>query len=115
MRLGRLAGRFQLHSPARIHQHQNHIARLERLVHFLQHAPVELRSGLVNARRIHKNDLRRGMNLLARSHFQHADDAVARGLRLGRDNGDLFAGERVQQRAFAGIGPAENCNKSRFQ
>ncbi len=84
-------------------------------MNFLQHAPVELRTGLVHTGCIHKNDLRRRMNLLARRHFQHAENTVARGLRLGRDDGHLFAGQRVQQRAFAGIGPTENCNKSRFQ
>ena len=79
---------------------------------FLQHAAVELRSGLVHAGSVDKDDLCRGMNLLARFHFQHSDDAVARGLRLGRDDGDLLAGKGVQQRAFAGVGPAENGNKS---
>ena len=54
-------------------------------------------------------------DFLARRHLHHARDAIARGLRLGRDNGDLLAGERVQQRAFAGVGPAENGDKSRFQ
>ena len=52
------------------------------------------------------------MHSFARRHLHHAGDAVARGLRLGRDNGHFLARERVQQRAFAGIGPAENGNKS---
>ena len=108
----RVSGCFKLHAAAGIHQHQNHIARRERFVDFLQHAAVELRGGLVHARRIDKHDLRRGMNFLARFHFQHADDAVARGLRFGRDDGDLFAGQGVHQRAFAGIRPAQNGNKS---
>ncbi len=112
MRFGRLAGGFQLHATAGVHQHQNHIPRLERLMNFLQHPTVEVRGRLVNARRVHKDNLRRGMDLLARGHLQHADDAVARRLRFGRDNGDLFARKGVHQRAFAGIGPAENGYKS---
>ena len=56
-----------------------------------------------------------GCLLLARGHLQHANDAVARGLRLGRDNGDFLARQGIEQRAFAHVGPAENGNKSRFQ
>jgi hypothetical protein len=36
-------------------------------------------------------------------------------LRLGGDNGYLFAGEGVEERAFADVGPAENGDKSGFQ
>ena len=36
----------------------------------------------------------------------------ARGLRLVGDDGELFADQRVQQRGFAGVGPAQNRNKT---
>ena len=71
-----------------------------------------MRAGLVNAGRIDKDDLRCRMLALARRHLDHSGDAVAGGLRLGGDDGDFFAGEGVEQRAFAGVGPAENGDKS---
>ena len=46
---------------------------------------------------VDKNDLRRAL-ALARRHFDDALDAVACGLRLVGDNGDLLADQRVQQR-----------------
>jgi hypothetical protein len=55
------------------------------------------------------------MFAFTRCDFHDTRNAVARRLRLGRHDGHLLAGERVQQRTFSGIGPAENGNKSRFQ
>ena len=72
-------------------------------------------AGLVDAGRIDKNDLRGGMNPFARRNLDHSRDSVAGGLRLGADNGDFFTGKGVEQRAFAGVGPAQNGDKSRFQ
>ena len=37
----------------------------------------------------------------------HAEDPVARRLRLVRDDGELLADEAVEQRRFAGVGPAD--------
>jgi hypothetical protein len=85
-----------LDPACRVHQQQHQVAGLQRLVDFLQHAPVQVRSGLVNAGRIHKDDLRRRMLALARRNLDHPLDAIAGGLRLGGDNGHLFAGEGVQ-------------------
>ncbi len=56
-----------------------------------------------------------GCTPFSRRHLHHPDDAIARRLRLGRDNSHLLARKGVQQRAFAHIGPAQNCNESRFQ
>ena len=114
MRRGRLARRFQLHSPAGVNQYQHDVACLERLVDFLQHAPIQMRCRLVHSRRIDKNNLRRRVNLFSRIHLHHADDTVACGLRLRSDNGHFLAGERIHQRAFAGVGPTQNGNKSGF-
>ncbi len=52
------------------------------------------------------------MNAFSRRDFDHAGNAIARGLRLGGDDGDLFAGESVEQRALAGVGPAEDGDES---
>ena len=69
----------------------------------------------MHPRRIHKNNLRRRMYALLRRNLHHPRDTIPRGLRLSRDDGHFFAGQRIQQRAFAGIRPAQNSNKSRFQ
>src|SRR5688572_22374081 len=57
----------------------------------------------MNTRRVDKNNLRcfGGAN---------AGDAIARRLRLGRHDRDLFAENSVQQRRLANIGPADNRN-----
>src|SRR5918999_3596865 len=57
----------------------------------------------MNARRVDKDNLRcfGGAN---------ACDAIARRLRLGRHNRDLFAENSVQQRRLSNIGPADNGN-----
>ena len=60
------------------------------------------------ARRIDKNDLRRGMFALHCVDFQHAMDAVACGLRLARNNGDFLADQRIHQCGLAGIRPAKD-------
>ena len=39
-----------------------------------------------------------------------AGDAVARGLRLGRDDGQLLADDAVEQRRLADVGAAQNCD-----
>jgi hypothetical protein len=39
-------------------------------------------------------------------------DAIAGGLRLGRNNRHFFAENLVQQRRFADIGPANNGNRA---
>ncbi len=49
------------------------------------------------------------MEIFARN---DAHDAVARGLRLGRDNGEPFTDERIHQRRFADIGIADDIYKT---
>ena len=63
-------------------------------------------SRLVNSRRIDEHDLR------ARQR-QHALDRRARGLRPRRDDRQLGPQQRVQQRGFPGVGPAQNRDESR--
>jgi len=81
-------------------------------MHFLQHAAIELRRRLVHSRRIDKDDLRRRMDALARFDFHDSGDAIARRLGLGRDDRNLLACERVQQRALARIRAAEDGDES---
>ena len=112
---GAPAGRPELDAARGVHQHKDEIARFQSLVDLLQHAAAKLRAGLVHAGRIDENDLRGRMPALSCGDFNDAGDAVARGLRLGRDNGHLFAGEGVEQGAFAHVWAAENGDKSGFQ
>ena len=112
---GRRRRRFQLHAASGVHEHEHHVAGFKGFVDLLQHAAVELRAGLVDAGRIDKDDLRGGICAFVRGDLDHAHDAIARGLRLGGDDGHLFAGEGVEERAFADVGPAENGDESGFQ
>src|ERR1700694_3174544 len=41
-----------------------------------------------------------------------SEDAVACGLRFRRDDSQLLADQRIQQRALSGIGATENANES---
>src|ERR1700728_3659666 len=115
VRAGGITGSFELDAARGVDENQHQVARLEGFVDFLQHAAVKLRGGLVDARCIDENDLRGGMHAFAHGDFDHARNAIARGLRLGRNDRNLFAGEGVEQRAFAGVGPTEDGNKYRFQ
>ena len=47
-----------MHAARSVNQNQNQIARFESLVDLLQHAAVELRTGLVHAGSVDKHDLR---------------------------------------------------------
>jgi len=112
---GWLGGGFQLHAAGGVHEDEDEVAGFESFVDLLQHAAVKVRAGLVDAGRIDKNDLRGGIRALVRGNLDHAHDAIARGLGLGGDNRHLLAGEGVEERAFADVGPAENGDESGFQ
>ena len=96
---------------------QHGVARLQRVLHLLHHAPVELRLRLVHAGRIHQHHLRRGMarlalGLLLQRHLEHAVDACTRGLRLVGHDGELLPQQRIQQRGLARVGPADDGDES---
>ena len=74
-----------------------------------------MRSGLVDAGSIDKDDLCCRIDAFARGNFYYTSNSVAGSLRLGGDNGYLFAGKCVEQRAFADVGTAENGDESGFQ
>jgi hypothetical protein len=100
------------HPPRNIHQHQHQVPRLQRVVNLLQHSAIELRAGLVHPGRVYKHNLRRLLFSFARRRLKHAQNAIARGLRLGRDNGHFLAGQRIQQRAFPHVRATDNSYKS---
>ena len=98
-----------------VHQDQDYVAGFQGFVHFLEHAAVKVRAGLVDAGGVYEYDLGGGMLAFAGGNFEHSGNAVAGGLGLGGDDGYLFAGEGVEEGALSGVGPAENGDKSRFQ
>src|SRR5579875_2241785 len=84
-------------------------------MYLLQHASIKHVAGLMDARCIHKNDLR-GRALTRLGFFgwylDDSMDAVARGLGLTGDNRYFFAGEGIQQRGLAGVGAADDGDES---
>ena len=95
----------------RIHQQQHQVAAFQRLPHFHHHSSSQRTVGLVHPRRVDQHNLGR-IAVLRFWNLQNALDAVARGLRFGRDDGQLLANQCVQQRGLAGVGPAEDANKT---
>ena len=95
----------------RIHDQQQQIAAFQRVVHFLHHAPVQRVDGLVNSGSVHQNDLSGGALGLALD-VDDSLNAIARGLRLARDDGEFFADQRVQQRGLARVGAADDGDES---
>ena len=65
-----------------------------------------MNSGCVN-----QNDLAASFALLF-ADLNDSEDSIARGLRLGTDDGKLLTDQCVQQRGLAGVGPAENADES---
>ena len=88
---GGLGGGFQLHAAGGVHEDEDEVAGFESFVDLLQHAAVKVRAGLVDAGSINKDNLRSRMHAFVRRNFDHSRDAVASGLWLGGDDGNLFA------------------------
>jgi len=89
-----------------IHQHQQHVDAVHRVLHALDHVFAQARARLMQTRRIEEDDL----PALVR---RHTHDAVARRLRAVGDDGDLFADHRVHQGGFADVRAADNRGEAR--
>ena len=63
------------------------------------------------ARRIDKNGLRACSPAVGED-VDYAENAIAGGLRLGANDGQFLARQRIQQGRFSGIRPAENTDKT---
>ena len=74
----------------------------------LHHDLVQTGFGLVDSRRIQKNDLAFGEVL-------DPEKAVAGGLGSVGDDGQLLAQETVEERRLAGIGPPDKGDKAGFE
>ncbi len=106
---GELIAPIQL--ARRIHDQQDKIAAFQSLAHLDHHLAAQRAVRLVNARSIDQDDLR-GVPAFALGKVDDALNAVARGLRLGRDDGELFAHKRIEQRGLASVRTAENADET---
>src|SRR5208282_595068 len=92
--------------PYGIHHQQQYINPFQRRRYLAHHLPVQRRIGLVHTRRINEHHLP--------LRVRHDPlNAVARGLRLGRDDGHLLPHEPVQQRGLPCVRPAHDGHESR--
>ncbi len=65
----------------------------------------------MNAWSVDQNDLAAQLTLLL-GNVNDPQNAVARGLGLGADDGQLLADQGIQERGFAGVGTAQNADES---
>ena len=91
---------------------QHEIAAFQRFAHLDHHLAAQRTVGLVHSRSIDQHDLRRRRLPFALGNVNDALNAVARGLRLGRDDGQLLAHQRIEQRGLARVGAAENADET---
>jgi hypothetical protein len=65
----------------------------------------------MHSRGINQDGLTAGL-AFRRRHINYTLDSIARGLRLGTDDGQFLAGKRIEKRRFAGIRPTENADET---
>ena len=97
--------RLFVHAFARVDHDADQIGFVRAAPGGRHHGAVEAALGREDARRIDEDNLRLAID-------GDATDERARRLHLVRDDGDLGADERVQQRRLAGIGSADQRNKA---
>ena len=91
-----------------VHDQRERVDAFEGVLQLVHHLAAENVLGFVDAGRIDQDDLR----VFA---IQDSLNAVARGLRLGRNDGDFAADELVDQRRFARVGAAYYGDESGFK
>ena len=94
-----------------IDDHQDQIASRHRLAHIRHHLAAERGVRAMHSGRVNQHNLPRIAAFLF-GNIDDPEDAVARRLRLGRDDGELLPDQRIQQRALARVGPAKDTNES---
>ena len=95
----------------RVHQQQHRIGALRAFPGGIHHRAVEPPLGREDAGRVDQDHLRVGIGSFMQRDAEHPR---ARGLRLGADDRDLLADQRVHQRGFARVGRAENGDYAAF-
>src|SRR5208283_3348736 len=94
-----------------IHDYQHKVAAFERFPYLDHHLAAQRTVWFVHAGSIDEHNLSAALALAFRN-MNDALNTVARSLRLGGDDGQFFADQRVEQRGLARVGAAENANKT---
>ncbi len=94
-----------------IHDHQHEIAAFERFPHFDHHLASQRAVGFVHAGSVDEHNLPTVFAFALRN-VDDALYAVARSLRLGRNDRQFLADKSVQQSGLAGVRPAKNADES---
>src|SRR6267154_1806278 len=94
-----------------IHNQEDDVAAFQGLAHLDHHFPPQRTVWLVYARCIDQDDLRTTL-AFALGNIDDALNSVTRSLRLGRNNGELFAHKSIEQRGLASVRTAENTHKT---
>ena len=97
-----------------VHDREHQVATFERLADLDHHLPAEGTIGLVYARSIDENNLR-AVAPFALAYMHDALNAVARGLRLRRNDRQLFADQRVEQRRTCPHWGVRECKRNRSE
>ena len=84
-----------------IHQPEHDVGVGKGLLRHVDHVLAQFVQRAVDAGRVEEEDLRVGLG-------DDAEDLVARGLRLGRDDGEFLPQQPVEQRGFARVGAADH-------
>ena len=102
---------FAREATGHVCDQENQFASDHGFADFRHHLAAERRIRPVNAWSVDQNDLAAQLALLLR-HMDDPENAVARGLGLGADDGQLLADQGVQKRGFAGVGTAQYADES---
>jgi len=86
---------------------EQHVGVRQGAAHEIHHRLLQLVTGFQDARRIGEDDL----EIVA---VDDAQNAVARGLRLGGDDGEFLAHQCVHQRRLPDVGISDDIDKARF-
>ena len=89
----------------RISDQRENIDAFERVLELVHHLAAEDVLGLVDSGSIDENDLR----IVA---IQNSLNAIAGGLRLGRNDCDFASNESIDERRFPGVRTADDCDET---
>ena len=103
---GEAVARAEVHG--RIGNQRENIDAFERVLKIVHHLAAEHIFRLVDSWRIDQDDLR----VVA---IQDSLDAVASGLRLGRNDCDLAPHQSIQEGRLPGVGPADDGDETGFE
>ena len=92
----------------RVDDEAEDVDTFEGVLELVHHHAAENVFGLVDAGRVNQDDL----GVFA---IEDALNAIAGGLRLGRDDGDFLADESIDEGGFARVGATDDCDEAGFE